>query len=215
MNNQSPITNHQSLKKIGITGQNGFVGKHLYNTLGLFSEEFERVDFQKEFFEDETKLDEFTAKCDVIVHLAAMNRHENEQVIYDTNIALAKHLVDSLKRTNSNAHILISSSTQEERDNLYGKSKREGREAIVNWAKENGGKVTGLIIPNVFGAFGKPFYNSFIATFCHQLTHGETPTIANDGEVKLIYVQELVMTIINEIRAEKSQPKLFVEATAT
>ena len=141
MNNQSPITNHQSLKKIGITGQNGFVGKHLYNTLGLFSEEFERVDFQKEFFEDETKLDEFTAKCDVIVHLAAMNRHENEQVIYDTNIALAKHLVDSLKRTNSNAHILISSSTQEERDNLYGKSKREGREAIVNWAKENGGKV--------------------------------------------------------------------------
>ena len=111
MNNQSPITNHQSLKKIGITGQNGFVGKHLYNTLGLFSEEFERVDFQKEFFEDETKLDEFTAKCDVIVHLAAMNRHENEQVIYDTNIALAKHLVDSLKRTNSNAHILISSST--------------------------------------------------------------------------------------------------------
>ena len=215
MNNQSPIINQQKKKKIGITGQNGFVGKHLYNTLGLFSEEFERVDFQKEFFEDETKLDEFTAKCDVIVHLAAMNRHENEQVIYDTNIALAKHLVDSLKRTNSNAHILISSSTQEERDNLYGKSKREGREAIVNWAKENGGKVTGLIIPNVFGAFGKPFYNSFIATFCHQLTHGETPTIANDGEVKLIYVQELVMTIINEIRAEKSQPELFVEATAT
>ena len=64
------------MKKIGITGQNGFVGKHLYNTLGLFPDEFERVDFQKEFFEDETKLDEFTSKCDVIVHLAAMNRHE-------------------------------------------------------------------------------------------------------------------------------------------
>lgn len=213
-NNQSQITENQSLKKIGITGQNGFVGNHLYNTLGLFPEEFERIDFKKEFFEDDSKLDEFTSKCDVIVHLAAMNRHESEQFIYETNVALAKNLVASLERTNSKAHVLISSSTQEERDNLYGKSKREGREAIVNWANNNGGKVTGLIIPNVFGAFGKPFYNSFVATFCHQLTHGETPTIANDGEVKLIYVQELVDLIIEEIRSEKSQPELFIEPTS-
>ena len=214
-NNQSQITENQSLKKIGITGQNGFVGSHLYNTLGLFPEEFERVDFQKEFFEDKTKLDEFTSKCDVIVHLAAMNRHESEQFIYETNVGLANQLVDSLKRTNSKAHVLMSSSTQEERDNLYGKSKREGREAIVNWANENGGKVTGLIIPNVFGAFGKPFYNSFVATFCHQLTHGETPTIANDGEVNLIYVQELVQVIIDEIRKGTSTPELTIAPTAT
>lgn len=203
------------MKKIGITGQNGFVGRHLYNTLGLFPEEFELVEFQKNDFEDEEKLDEFVSQCDVIVHLAAMNRHESEQVIYETNVALASRLVDSLKRTDSRPHVLISSSTQEERDNLYGRSKREGREAIVNWAAEQGGKVTGLIIPNVFGAFGKPFYNSFISTFCYQLTHGETPTVATDGEVKLIYVQELVMRIIGEIRSGKSQPELFIEPTAT
>lgn len=202
-------------RKIGITGQNGFVGKHLYNTLKLTPEKFEVVEFQKEYFTSESQLDEFVNQCDVIVHLAAMNRHESEQVIYETNVKLAQQLVNSLKRTNSQAHILISSSTQEERDNLYGKSKKEGREAIVNWANENGGKVTGLIIPNVFGAFGKPFYNSFIATFCYQLTHGETPTIANDGEVKLIYVQELVETIIQEILSEHSQPELLVESTAT
>lgn len=203
------------MKKIGITGQNGFVGSHLYNTLGLYPEDFERIDFKKEFFTDEKLLDEFVAQCDVIVHLAAMNRHESEQYIYDTNVALAKSLVESLKRTESKAHVLMSSSTQEERDNLYGKSKKEGRESIAYWAKENGGKATGLIIPNVFGAFGKPFYNSFIATFCYQLTHGETPTIANDGEVKLIYVQELVMKIIEEIRSEKSTPRCVVAPTAT
>src|SRR5690606_4833520 len=66
----------------------------------------------------------------------------------------------------------------------------------------------------VFGAFGKPFYNSFIATFCHQLTHGETPNIAHDGEVRLIYVQELVELIIEEIRSNKSTPELIVEPTA-
>lgn len=204
-----------NMKRIGITGQNGFVGNHLYNTLGLFPEEFIRVDFKKEFFDDDRALDQFVSSCDVIVHLAAMNRHDSEQVIYDTNIGLAKDLVSSLERTGSKAHILISSSTQEERDNLYGKSKREGREMIADWAKTNGGKVTGLVIPNVFGAFGKPFYNSFIATFCYQLTHGETPTIANDGEVKLIYVQELVDLIIKEIHSEESNPELWLEPTAT
>ena len=203
------------MKRIGITGQNGFVGKHLYNTLGLKPDEFERIEFNKEFFDDNSRLDEFVSNCDVIVHLAAMNRHESEEFIYETNVKLANQLVESLKRTNSDAHVLISSSTQEERDNLYGKSKRVGREAIVNWANEYGGKCTGLIIPNVFGAFGKPFYNSFIATFCFQLTHGEIPTIANDGEVKLIYVQELVQIILDEINSGKSTPELFIEPTVT
>lgn len=203
------------MKKIGITGQNGFVGRHLYNTLGLFPEEFQRVNFNKDYFEDENQLDQFVAECDVIVHLAAMNRHESEQFIYETNVGLAQKLVDSLKRTDSKAHVMISSSTQEERDNLYGRSKKEGRETLANWAGENGGKITGLIIPNVFGAFGKPFYNSFVATFCYQLTHGENPTIANDGEVKLIYVQELVDTIIREIREGNSKAELSIEPTAT
>ena len=214
MSTQSPISNLQPLIKVGITGQNGFVGKHLYNTLGLLPEEFERVDFEKSYFEDEAQLDAFVAQCDVIVHLAAMNRHESEQFIYETNVQLAQQLVAALTRTGSKAHVLISSSTQEERDNLYGKSKREGRETLVEWANEHGGTMTGLIVPNVFGAFGKPFYNSFVATFCHQLTHGETPTIATDGEVKLIYVQELVEVILQEIRKGESVPALMIEPTA-
>ncbi|WP_392419955.1 NAD-dependent epimerase/dehydratase family protein [Capnocytophaga canis] len=202
------------MKKIGITGQEGFVGKHLYHTLGLFTEEFERVPYNKSIFEDENELDAFVSQCDVIVHLAAMNRHESEQVIYETNVGLVNKLIAALERTGSKAHILISSSTQEEWDNLYGKSKKESREALVNWANTNGGKVTGLIIPNVFGAFGKPFYNSFIATFCYQLTHNQTPNVANDGEVKLIYVQELVAVILKEIRKGESKAQYFVEPTA-
>ena len=145
--------------KIGITGQAGFVGTHLYNTLGLFSEEFQRIDFQKEYFADSTKLNEFVAQCDVIVHLAAMNRHNDPQVIYDTNIGLVQKLVQSLNTTSSNAHVLFSSSTQEERDNLYGKCKKEGRELMTHWANNSGGEFTGMIIPNVFGPFGHPNYN--------------------------------------------------------
>ncbi|GAA5086399.1 NAD-dependent epimerase/dehydratase family protein [Chryseobacterium ginsengisoli] len=187
------------MKKIGITGQNGFVGSHLYNTLSLQPEKFERISFEKDFFESSEKLDDFVKQCDVIVHLAAMNRHSDQEVIFNNNIELVKKLTDSLERTKSKAHILFSSSSQEEKDNLYGKSKKEGRELFADWAKKNGGTFTGMVIPNVFGPFGKPNYNSFIATFCHKLTHGENPVIDNDGEVKLIYVGELVQEIINQI----------------
>ncbi|EFK33073.1 NAD dependent epimerase/dehydratase family [Chryseobacterium gleum] len=187
------------MKRIGITGQNGFVGSHLYNTLGLKPEEFERIEFKKEFFNNPEKLDHFVEQCDVIVHLAAMNRHPDPEVIFENNINLVKELIASLERTGSKAHVLFSSSSQEEKDNLYGKSKKEGRELFSEWAKKSGGIFTGLVIPNVFGPFGKPNYNSFIATFCHKLTHGETPGIDIDGEVRLIYVGELVQEIIDNI----------------
>jgi UDP-2-acetamido-2,6-beta-L-arabino-hexul-4-ose reductase len=126
------------------------------------------------------------------VHLAALNRHNDPEEIYKVNTGLVNKLIDSFKRTDSVPHVIISSSTQEERDNLYGKSKKEGREQFANWAKASGGRLTGMIIPNVFGPFGNPYYNSVVATFCHQLSHGETPRIDVDGHLKLIYVGELV-----------------------
>ena len=201
--------------KIGITGQAGFVGTHLYNTLGLHLEEFERVPFHKDYFSNQLQLEQFVSQCDVIVHLAAMNRHNDPNVIFETNIQLAQKLVDALECTQSKSHVLFSSSTQEERDNEYGKSKKAARELLYNWSQRSGGKFTGLIIPNVFGPFGHPNYNSVIATFCHQLTHNESPTIAVDGELKLIYVGQLVEEILSEIRSSKTQAEVKVPFTAT
>ena len=200
--------------KIGITGQNGFVGQHLYNTIGLVPDSYMLVDFQKSFFESELQLDSFVCQCDVIVHLAAMNRHEVQAVIYNTNILLVEKLVSSLQRTNSNAHVIMSSSSQEEKDNLYGKSKKEGRELLLNWENSSEGVFSGLIIPNVFGPFGKPNYNSVVATFCHKVTLGEEPEIHVDGTVSLIYVGELVQEILNIINKKESNKKLVIESTS-
>ncbi len=199
--------------KIGVTGSAGFVGQHLYNMLGLYPQEFERVAFEKSFFEDDAKLKAFVDECDIIVHLAAMNRHNDPQVIYDTNTGLVRKLVTALEETGSKAHVLFSSSSQEERDNLYGKSKKDGRELLANWAKQSGGKFTGMIIPNVFGPFGNPYYNSFIATFCHQFTRGEQPKIDTDGIVKLIYVGDLCKVIIDNIRSDSGNNLLTVPHT--
>ncbi|TCK84882.1 polysaccharide biosynthesis C-terminal domain-containing protein [Albibacterium bauzanense] len=200
--------------KVGITGQNGFVGKHLYNMLCLFPDEFERIEFKKEYFADLSSLDQFTSSCDVIVHLAAMNRHSDPKVIYTTNIALVESLIESLIRTKSKSHILFSSSSQESKDNMYGKSKKEGRELFIKWAEEFNGQFTGMVIPNVFGPFGRPFYNSVIATFCHQLTHAEMPVIQIDGELNLIYIGELVEEFIQQIRSKKSNLNYQVIHTA-
>ena len=137
--------------------------------------------------------------CDVIVHIAAINRHEDQNVIYDTNVGLVHKLVSACETTNSTPKLIFSSSTQEERDNLYGNSKRDGRHHLEKWATNLGGKVASLIIPNVFGPFGKPFYNSFIATFSHQIVQGEHPTVINDSMVNLIYINELSEAFYNEI----------------
>jgi UDP-2-acetamido-2,6-beta-L-arabino-hexul-4-ose reductase len=119
-----------------------------------------------------------------------------------------------LERTNSKAHVIISSSTQEERDNLYGKSKKEGRLMLAQWANKAGGTFTGMVIPNVYGPFGNPYYNSVIATFCHQVSHGETPKIDVDGQLKLIYVGELVEEIIKAIRVNDNTHEMQIPHTA-
>lgn len=199
--------------KIGITGRSGFIGKHLYNFLGLFPEEFERIDFQRAYFDDEELLNAFVSKCDVIVHLAALNRHNDHRIIYQLNLLLVRKLVNALNKVNSKAHLLFSSSTQEENNNLYGKSKKDGRILFLEWAKQSGGRFTGLVIPNVFGPFAHPNYNSVVATFCHKLSHQETPVVEVDSELKLIYVGELVDIIVNEIRINVSGEIVLINPT--
>nr|WP_299034110.1 NAD-dependent epimerase/dehydratase family protein [uncultured Tenacibaculum sp.] len=196
--------------KVGITGQKGFMGKHLYNFLGTKPDNVERISFERHFFEDETLLQNFVSSCDVVVHIAAMNRHEDQQVIYNTNVGLVQKLVDACNKTGATPKIIFSSSTQEERDNLYGKSKRDGRKLLEDWAQETNGKVSSLIIPNVFGPFGKPNYNSFIATFCLKIINGEEPTIINDSVVNLIYINELSEVFYNEIISDDEKIKSFV-----
>jgi UDP-2-acetamido-2,6-beta-L-arabino-hexul-4-ose reductase len=205
---------NREMIKIGITGQEGFVGTYLYNTLKLYPKEFEVIDYDISYFEDENQLDRFVSNCDTIVHLAAMNRHKSQQVIYDTNIILVDKLIASCKKAVSKPHILFSSSSQEGRDNLYGKSKKVGRNLLSDWAKQDSGVFTGLVIPNVFGPFGKPHYNSVIATFSHQVVNNENPEIKVDGSLKLIYVGELAQEIIEKIRLRKSEELYKVPHTS-
>jgi UDP-2-acetamido-2,6-beta-L-arabino-hexul-4-ose reductase len=199
--------------RVGVTGSNGFVGYHLTQTLRLAGEEFKIIDFDRSFFDEPSQMDAFVSECDTIVHLAALNRHQDSQTIYATNIKLVRQLVESLDRTNSKSNVILTSSTQEERDNTYGLSKKEGRLHLSDWAHRSGGTFMGLIVPNVFGPFGCPNYNSVVATFCHQIARNIAPIIENDVPIKLIYVGELVDTIIQCIRKPENQTAKLVPFT--
>jgi len=197
--------------RVGITGQSGFVGTHLYNELGLEPERYDRVDFADHYFAVHKMLCDFVKQCDVIVHLAAVNRHPDPDELYKINIKLVTSLIKALKQENVRPHIIFSSSSQEGLGSSYGKSKREGRRMFEEWASENKASFTGMIIPNVFGPFGLPNYNSFIATFCHKLICGEEPKIITDSEVNLIYVGSLCKCFLSDIKKNNSECQTAIE----
>lgn len=197
--------------KVGITGQSGFIGSHLQVYLRA-NEEVILVTFQRRFFVLPQELDNFLQSCDVVVHLAGMNRGSNHD-IYETNVQLAEKLVSSLERTGHKPHVIYSSSTHEDRDSPYGKSKRESRLILSKWAHKNNAKFTGLIIPNVYGPFCKPFYNSVVATFCHQLIYGLTPKVHDDHSIGLIYVNELVLKIYEIMKNGLNADEMPILAT--
>ncbi len=182
------------MTRVGITGQVGFVGYHLWCALRRRSDIFETVEFEDAWYMDESRLAGFAERTDVIVHLAGMNRGDPDE-IYRTNLALTEKLIVALQKTGRTPHIIFASSTQRTLDNPYGRSKRKAEELLNAWSKESGANVTTLVIPNVFGPFGRPFYNSVVATFCHQLTHAEIPQIHVDSEMPLVYVGDLVERI--------------------
>ena len=204
--------------KIGITGQNGFIGYHLTQTIKYKHSDYTLVPFQKSFFEEESLLTAFVSTCDVIVHLAGVNRANTDEEVYDGNMEITNSLKKALVGARFQGQFLFASSSQENGDSIYGKAKKESRLLLEDTVKTFEGKFTGLIIPNVFGPFCKPNYNSFVATFCSKTLNNEEPEVIQDANVPLLYVGNLVEQILEVIRNPKGslfeiRPDLEIKVT--
>lgn len=184
--------------RIGITGQSGFLGTHLYNFLRI-KPEAERMLFDRYYFNSPELLKEFVSNCDAIVHFAGMSRGDDQNMVYQTNMLLVEKLLKAANFAGNKPHILFGSTTHEPKDTLYHASKRDGRAMIDTWATDNGARTTGLLMPNVFGPCSKPYFNSFVSTFCHKVARGEKPEIMSDSKVQLIYVETLCKAIYEAI----------------
>ncbi|MBU8901940.1 MAG: NAD-dependent epimerase/dehydratase family protein [Victivallales bacterium] len=196
--------------RIGITGQAGFIGSHLANYFRI-QDDIELTPFIRDYFEDTSILKNFVAKCDIIIHLAAMSRHPDGKILYENNINLDKKLITALEKQNSRTHIIFASTTHEMREGDYYASKRDGQKLFQTW----GGKFTTMLMPNTFGPYGKPYFNSVVSTFCHKVAHNEEAEIMVDAPVELIYINELCHEFHKVIKGEIKQNSYIPSSTAT
>ena len=95
--------------KVTITGQDGFIGFHLYNTIKYKFHKIELIDFRKNYFKESDKIDQIFSSTDVIIHLAGLNRHDDENYLLDQNIILGKKIIDSIIRINFKGKLFICS----------------------------------------------------------------------------------------------------------
>ena len=187
-----------STKKIGITGMAGFVGSHLRDRLAR-EKEIDLLPYNDGFYDNRDAFIAFAKKADIIVHLAGVNRDE-PGVVYQKNVELMEKLLEYADAANRTPYIIFSSSTQIERDNEYGRGKKRAMELLEQWVCQRNASAVSMVIPNVFGDGGRPFYNSVIATFCYQVTRGQEPTIIQDGQMSMIYINDLIEEIYQLIK---------------
>ena len=184
--------------RLGITGGYGFLGWHIRAYVHS-DKEMEALPAGREVFADPQALATFVGGKDAIVHLAGMNRGD-ENEIESTNIALTRNLIEACERGQLRPHIVFANSTHSDRDTAYGRSKRQSVEMLTEWAARAGARFTNLVIPGVFGEGGRPFYNSVASTFCHQLANGETPKVIEDREIELLHAQTVAARIVSIVR---------------
>jgi len=178
--------------KVGITGAGGFVGWHMRCYLQTREDIAEVRTANRKTFADETALEAFVDGLDLIVHLAGVNRAEDVELL-EGNARPARQLVDALNAVGVAPCVILSSSTHAEHPvNAYGRGKAEAEHIFSGWAEHSGARFVNIIVPHVFGEYGRPFYNSAVATFCHQIVRGEKPKVNGNGALELVHIQNLV-----------------------
>ena len=188
--------------KVLVTGAKGFIGKNLVSTLDR-EDKYEIICIDRENSKEE--LEKGVLNSDFIVHLAGINRPKNEEEFFKGNTGLTEEIIEILKENNKNTSILITSSIQADLDNAYGQSKKGAEEALIKYMADTKGNVFIFRLPNVFGKWCRPNYNSAIATFCHNIARGEEVWISDPTkEMTLVYIDDVVRNIKDVIDNEEN-----------
>lgn len=203
--------------KVLITGANGFVGKNLQLHLA------ERQDVQVVYFtrsDSVAQLPSLLQGVDFVFHLAGVNRPQHPQEFITGNVDLTQALCQAVcavtEATGKRVPIVYTSSTQVGRDNPYGQSKLGAEEALLAVARSHQVPVHILRLPNVFGKWCKPNYNSAVATFCHNIAR-DLPIQIHDAAspVTLVYVDDVVERFVQlmEDADAVAEPNHFATVT--
>lgn len=198
--------------KVGITGSKGFIGRSLVEFLKqeknaeLFYcdlPECDLINFNP------AVLKNFVFGKDAIIHAAAVNRGSETEVVAGTVVA-TYNLISALKKSGSRAKLIFLSSVQAETDSVYGQSKRLAEIILEDFSRENKSPVSVFRLPNVFGEGCRPFYNSVVATFCHQAAKNQQLTVKNGNrKINFVYIKDAVRIIVDEIFQKRKKMFFF------
>lgn len=182
--------------KVLITGANGFIGKNLTQALSR-DPQFDIIGFDTQH--SDTELIHFLQEADIIFHLAGVNRPQTEDEFFAGNVDLTSRICDQLLAEKRSTPLILSSSIQVERDNPYGISKRQAEEVVAAYSAASGAYTVIYRLPNVFGKWCRPNYNSVVATFCHNIAHDLPITISNRRyELSLVHVDDVAAAFVSE-----------------
>jgi UDP-2-acetamido-2,6-beta-L-arabino-hexul-4-ose reductase len=183
--------------RILITGSRGFIGKNLRVRLGELKA-YEIAEFTRN--DSEESLPELIKDVDAIIHLAGENRPKDPLDFARVNSGLTEAICNAIRLAGKPIPLVLTSSTQAEQDNPYGRSKRSAELAVERLAKDTGNPVKIYRLPGVFGKWSRPDYNSVVATFCHNIAN-DLPIQINDPatRIHLVYVDEVVLSFIADL----------------
>lgn len=188
--------------RVLITGASGFVGRNLIVHLK------ERQDVEVLTFgrsDDLEALVERVAQADFIFHLAGVNRPQDPDEFAQGNTELTVELCKAIEVSGRKIPVVYTSSSQAVLDNPYGASKRGAEEALQALSVQNGSPVHVLRLPNVFGKWAKPNYNSAVATFCHNIAR-DLPIQINDpaAVITLVYIDDVIAHFLALMAGEEA-----------
>jgi len=171
-----------------ITGGHGFLGWHLACRLRAVLGSEARLVGRAELSVP-ARIDRQMVDVDVVYHLAGVNRAGSEEEVERGNVEAAESLCGALGRSGRPVHVVYANSIQCSTDTPYGRGKARASELIRRSLHDVGGTFSEVVLPNLFGEHGRPAYNSFVATFCHEVAAGRSPTVETDRPVPLLHAQ--------------------------